>query len=304
MLALAALLGAAQRQRRGERADDAGVVQRHVAGVLEWLVVDVARGDHRAAHRVEREVGDLVVAVRPVLPEVRHRGQHDARVHLAQRVVAEAEPLHRARREALDHRVRAGDEAEQAVAVLGAFEVEHDAALVGVEEEEDGGALGAGLVLVERGLHPRRIAARRLDLDHVRAVVAEQASREGSGLALRKVDHGHIVERHHVGHGGHLHAAVYETGARVRRRRPRLQRPDQRREDCRCATGPKSGIVSLRPRGVVRGRAESYEPASGREGVGAARRGRCSSVALPGQAQRFPPAGRAASWQGRSSSGG
>ena len=83
VLALAAQLRAADRDRGGKRADEPGVVARHAACSLDRLIAGLAGDEHRAAHRVEREVGADPVAVRPVLPEVRDRGQHEARVHLA-----------------------------------------------------------------------------------------------------------------------------------------------------------------------------------------------------------------------------
>jgi hypothetical protein len=88
-------------------------------------------------------------------------------------------------------------EAEQQLAAALRGEIDGHAALAGVEEEEQGAALEAGLVLEERPERPCGVAAhRRLDLDHIRAVVRERTGTERPHDALREVEDSHIVEWH------------------------------------------------------------------------------------------------------------
>ena len=196
VLALAAVGDRAQRHGGREGADVAAVVAGDPACRLEWLVVDVALRVHRPAHAEQREVDGLVVAVGAVLPEVGDRSEHDLRVHPPQHVVPDAEAVHRAWLEVLDDHVGACDEAEQGLAPLVGLEVQHDASLVGVQEQEGAGALRMRLVVGERRQLPRRIAAGSLDLDHVGAVVGKDAGAERSRAGVGEVDHAHVVERH------------------------------------------------------------------------------------------------------------
>ena len=242
MLAPAALLARAQRDRRRERRHEPAVVEGHPPGVLQRLVVHVAGGDHRPAHRVEREVGPLVVAVRAVLPEVRQRGQHDTRIDRAQRLVAQTEALHRPRQEALDDRVGGRSEVERLRPTGLGLEIEHDAALVRVEEQEQPRPLQPRLVVVERRQQPRGVAARRLDLNDVGPVVGQQPGRERPGGELRQVDHGHVVERYRSGHQQAPRCcAARVLSGRVLRRRPGAALPARM-----LACGGAIGNASLR----------------------------------------------------------
>src|SRR5262249_60825581 len=71
--------------------------------------------------------------------------------------------------------VGAGDEAVEHLAASGLTEVERDAALVGVQVEEETAALGMGHAARIRAAAADRVAAlRRLDLHDVGAEVREQ----------------------------------------------------------------------------------------------------------------------------------
>jgi hypothetical protein len=102
----------------------------------------------------------------------------DARSLGDERVVIEFEPSHHARTEVLDDDVRRQRECPRRRATLAARQVEDDGALVAVEGEEVRGVVaderrppGAGVVA----------AVRSLDLDHVRAEVAQQHRGERPG---------------------------------------------------------------------------------------------------------------------------
>ena len=176
------------------------MVAGHAAGGLERVVVGVAGAGHRPAHRVQREVGALEVAVRAGLPEVGDRGHDELRLHLAQHVVAEPQPLHDAGPVVLDQHVGGRDEVEQALAALVGAEIEDDAVLVGVEEQEHAGAIEPGHVAEERGQGPSGVAAGPLDLDHLGAGVGEDARAERARRVLRQVDYADVVQRHECGH--------------------------------------------------------------------------------------------------------
>ena len=189
-----------QRDRGGGGGGRADLAGGRVAGGLERLAVGAAGVEHRAAHAPRREFGALPVAVRPALPEVADRGQHDGRVRLPQRLVPQSERVEGAGAEALDRHVAVLGEPQHRLAPALRAQVDGDRALVGVEVQEQRRALGARLVAEERRHQPRRIAlAGPLDLDHVGPVVAEHARAVRPGDVPAEVEHAHVGERqvHH-----------------------------------------------------------------------------------------------------------
>jgi hypothetical protein len=103
------------------------------------------------------------------------------RVGRAHRLGAQAEPVHHAGTEVLDDHVGRLDQPPRRLAALVLLQVEHDAALAAVP---DG---------VCRRLHAR--PARRVDADHVGALVGEQHRRQRPRDVLAEIDHPYAVER-------------------------------------------------------------------------------------------------------------
>ena len=200
VLAVPGRLSGAERNRGRERRAVPGVVERDAARRLERVVLGVARAGHRPAQGVQREVDSLEVAIRPRLTEVCDRGHDELRLYLAQHVVAEAEAFHDTRPVVLDEHVGRRDEVEQPLAALLGAQVEDDAALVGVEEQEHPRAVEAGDVAEEGWQRPRGVAAGSLHLDHLGAGVGEDARAERACRVLRQVDHAHVVQWHRCGH--------------------------------------------------------------------------------------------------------
>ena len=188
-------LGLAQRgdraeggvQRGGEVADDRPDARRRPIGVAV----------HRPqpAGRLPAVVVGGLARARAVLAEPGDRRVDERGVLLAQRLVAHAELVHRARAEVLDHDVRAPHQLAQELLALGRLEVERDAELVAVELGEE--AAEAPVALAdERREVPRVVGlVRVLDLDHGRAEVAEHHRAVRAGDDARDVQDGHPAQR-------------------------------------------------------------------------------------------------------------
>jgi hypothetical protein len=113
---------------------------------------------------------EIESAFRPIgsrLAVARDRGVDQPIVQGRQRRIVQPELAHDAGPEVLDENVRPRGEPHERLASLRRLQVEDDPALAAVHRGE-AGAVGAGA----RAHLPRRIAARRLDLDYVRAHVA------------------------------------------------------------------------------------------------------------------------------------
>ena len=155
---------------------------------------------HGAAGGLRDHVEALVLAVRAVAAEALDREVDDPRVDLRQRVVAEAELLHGARRLVLGDDVRVLDHVEEHGLALRILEVQRDAPLVGVERQE--------VARVHAGLLGAAVAARLalaglLHLDDVGAQPGQQLGARGSRLELGQVEHADAVQgfahgRHHT----------------------------------------------------------------------------------------------------------
>jgi len=95
-----------------------------------------------------------------------------------------------------DHVGDGGEAEEEGTALRGALEVDGDAALVAVQEvEEGGGARGHGARLIA--------FARPLHLDHVGAQIGEEETGGGTGHDVPELQHPDAVERKRAcrGHG-------------------------------------------------------------------------------------------------------
>jgi len=119
----------------------------------------------------------------PGEPEALEAGQDDPRVHRGEPVVVEAEPLHEPGGEVLGHHVRPLDQPQEEGVALRLLEVDGDAALVGVEEQEEHRVEAGHL----RPVAPRLLAAGRLDLDDVGAEPAQELGAGGARLELGEI---------------------------------------------------------------------------------------------------------------------
>jgi len=139
---------------------------------------------HHTAHRLGDHLEALVVGVRPLAAEAFDGRGDDARVDLRERVVAEPEALHRARAEVLDDHVGRLRQRLEHLAAARRLEVERHALLVEVHETEEdrvhAGLLGEPVA--------RRLACRRLDLDHLGAQPRQRLSAARPRLVKGKIE--------------------------------------------------------------------------------------------------------------------
>ena len=148
-------------------------------------VVREAGDAHRAAHRLRHRLVAFEMGVRAVAAEALDRGVDQPRVDVAQHVPAEAQPVHGARPKILQQDIGLFDDfLEQPFPLLG-FQVEGQALLVGVEQEEEQ-AVGARLFEVHGARHVAGL--RLLELDHVGAEKCQHLGAGRSGLVVRHVD--------------------------------------------------------------------------------------------------------------------
>ena len=146
----------ADRERGRQPAGEVGPRDGHTRRRVTTL------GHQHAGHRLVAEVVTGREPHRTVLPEARDRAVHDVGVHGPDRVGTDPEPVDHSGPEALGDDVGVGRELECVRQAVGRLEVDHDAALVRGDGGEDVGEL------------PHRVAARRLDVQHVGAEIGEQ----------------------------------------------------------------------------------------------------------------------------------
>ena len=149
--------------------------------------IGVAGGVGDAAHRLDGDVHRGEVAIGPVEAEARTAAIDQARVELAQHVVAEAQSVHHARREILDQHVGLGDQVEEDLLAARLLEVEDHRLLVGIEHDQR-----IGLDLALAAAH--HVALRRLDLEHARAHEGELQAAIGAVVDLPEIEDEHPVE--------------------------------------------------------------------------------------------------------------
>ena len=144
---------------------------------------------HQPAQPLRYEVEPAALCVWPRRPEPRDRAVHDRRIYLSHLLVAQSEPLERARPEVLDEDVRLLRHSLRELASTIGSEIHHDAAFVAVDAEKCG-----RLPFDERRTHTARIvtAVGFFDFDDVRAHVAEH--------------HGAVRPRHNLGQIENLHS--------------------------------------------------------------------------------------------------
>ncbi len=176
---------ALERRLGGERVAEAdAVARRRLAGVA----VDVSEARDRLAGG--REPRALAVAAG--LAVAGHARVDAAGVPLVHVVGPQAPALHRARAEVLQHDVGGGGELGGDPLPRGLAQVERDGALVAGQDRPP----QAVVVVAQAPPVAHRVAvARRLDLDHVGAEVAQQRARVGAGEQLAELDRPQAVQR-------------------------------------------------------------------------------------------------------------
>ena len=149
---------------------------------------------------------DTLVALEPgvgaAVAEAANRGVDQPRVLRGKRFVAHAEPLGDAGAECLDHRVGPRRQPPRRGLVILQRQVERHALL-------------SAPPLKVGGMAAERVAARRLDRNHLGAGVGEEHRGERAGEALAEVDDGNPVAGllHGEGHGKRIAAAALATRA-------------------------------------------------------------------------------------------
>ncbi len=164
--------------------------------------------DGATGHRLHRDVHGGHVRVGPGGPVALAGGHDQARVVRQEPLRAELQALHRARRVVLDEHVGGLDQVEQRLAAGVGLQVEHHAALVGVEHHE--------LVGLDRLVRAEAqwLTAGRLDLDDVGAQLCEQQPAVGAVVDLAQFEDPDAVEGRHVASPVHLCARVSGTARR------------------------------------------------------------------------------------------
>ncbi len=153
--------------------------------------IGIARDVADAAHRARDAAEARPLPARARLPERGDAHHHEPWVHAGQLVIAEMPLLHGAGTEVLREDVGLGGQARDQRLAFGRAQVARDRFLVpGLDQPHVRHAVG-GLVS-----EPAEVVAdpRLLDLDHLRAVLAEERAAEGRGDERRQVQRHEAVE--------------------------------------------------------------------------------------------------------------
>src|SRR6185295_8344009 len=155
----------------------------------------------------------LVRAVRPGRTEALDREVDQPRIDLAKRLVAEAESFESAERVVLAEDVDLLHQLAEDLAAVVALQIERDAALVRVEQQE---VVRIDALLL--GQQPPTLLAhlRRFDFDDVRAEPGEHLRARRAGFELRQVEDFHT--RKGLFHGGSPYSDSYTAASNLRNR--------------------------------------------------------------------------------------
>ena len=140
----------------------------HLRASRLGLGLDV--GEAREA--LDDRVVDALLGVGSAVAGAADRDVDQARIERAHGRLAEAQPVHHLRPEILHQHVGAGDQLAQDLDALGLLEVDRQRALAAVGRYEQGGELAGRIDRLAAAA--RDVAARRLDLDHVGALVGQE----------------------------------------------------------------------------------------------------------------------------------
>ena len=190
-------------QGHGRRAgaEQAALVLRLEPAVLEGRATLHAADPHHHAHGVGDDLLAGVLAVGAGLAEGRDRRHHQVGVDRRQRPIAEAQVVQVTRAVALDHQVNVGHEFLQDAPAGAGLQVEGDALLVQIEDQEEEALFRVRIVVVVRPDPPHGRPAGRFDLEHVGSIVRQQPRAKRPGDILAQVQHLDSAQRR-VKHGG------------------------------------------------------------------------------------------------------
>ena len=153
----------------------------------------IAGRRHFATRRHVQQVAREVIAPRAGLAEWGQRADQPG-VVFPQRFVSEPDRGQEAGPEGFDDDIRRRRQAAEQRAAIGGLKAQRDAALRGVVVPERQAALGMRHVVDKRPDMAARLAARRLDLDHVGPEIAEQFAAELARL-VRQLQHPQAGQR-------------------------------------------------------------------------------------------------------------
>ena len=215
-LALAGALDQAQRrEHRGRQRQRGGVVALRGPGARRRAA---RLGDRVGDPAAAEERGDVVPrarGVRPLEPVAGHRGVHQPRVQLQQGGGVQPVLLLPAAEQVGDEHVRARDQPADQVLALRRVDRDRDAALAAVVHVEAGVERGLALRALGLAQHPaHRVAAQRLDLDHVGAEVRQHRRRAGGGHPAGQLDDAHALEGREAAHRPVQRGARFSAKAR------------------------------------------------------------------------------------------
>ena len=171
--------------QRGQQADRHRQARQHIGhrgARAGRLAAGPAGGAHQAAHRLGDDVVARAQPIRPGVAEAGDRRIDQPRVHGLQRVVAQAELVHRAGAVVLHHHVGGLHEVEEQLAA--GLEVERHALLAAVQVH-----VVRAFAVPERCEVARVVAAAGLlDLDDLGAHVGQHHGAEGAGEHAGQVE--------------------------------------------------------------------------------------------------------------------
>ena len=187
-LAMACAAGLVQRSEKPDGEMEARSRVADLGTGHERRPVGDSGGAHRPAHRLRDVLVGLEVGVRAGRAKALDRAHDDLRIDLVDFFPREAEPLQHARSKVLHHDVALLQQVDEYLLALGALHIDGNRALVAVEHRE---------VERVRGWHvtqlaARRVALRRLELDHVRAHPCQQLRARRPRLHVGHVEDAHV----------------------------------------------------------------------------------------------------------------
>ena len=192
-LAASGLLARVERGENPERRIHAGgdVGDRHAGAdaTAAWLAGDANHAALGLHHEIERRA----IAIGSVLAEAGNRTVDDARLAFTHRRVVETELGNRANTKVFEHDIRTLEQPEKQRPALRVLQIERETFLVAVQIDEV-----SGLVAIEgRSPRSRDFTAGRLDLDDLRAIVAEHRRGERAGERVGEIENGNVRESRH-----------------------------------------------------------------------------------------------------------
>ena len=161
----------------------------HLYGRMSWAFPGYA---HQTAHALGHQVESAAVGIGSGAAEPGDRTVDQPRIQRMHCIIAEAHLLHGAAAEILDQHVRIFQQTRENVAARFRPEVQGNAALVSVHDQEGRGFIGDGW----RHHAPRVVAVRySLHLNDVSPHIGQQHRAGGSRHDVRKIDHFKTLQR-------------------------------------------------------------------------------------------------------------